>query len=273
MNAALPLFAAPAVDVASIAARTMLCTLNTSAWRATRYHRAETAAERKRHKTDAPRVLVTVCEHPALSELAALHQKAYAEHRRLTLPTIQDGLRMVPAARQLEHSQRMHELYDAHQAIVARFLADYDAEAASAPARLNGLYDPSMWPSHDAVARRFGFGTRYLPCPTAGEWAEWIAESARTAQDDLAERLRECLARVRERCASDGKLYATVFENLADVLALVPDLDLSGELASVAAAAAPLARLSADTLRDDEDARAAASSKAASILTLLGGVK
>lgn len=261
------------VDVEAIAARTMLCTLSTSAWRATKLHRAETAAERKRHASDAPRVLVTICEHPALAELAALHAKAYAEHRRLTLPTIQDGLRMVPAARQLEHADAMRKLGDAHAAIVERFLADYDREAADAPRRLNGLYDASMWPSHEAVARKFDFGTRYLPCPVGGAWSEWIAESARAAQDDLAERLRESLARVRERCASDGKLYATVFENLADVLALVPDMDLSGELAAVAAAAAPLAKLSAEALRDDDKARAAASSRAASILGMLGGVK
>lgn len=171
----------PAIDIAAVAARTMLCTLSTSAWRATRIHKKETKATQEKHHSSAPRVLVTVCEHKALTELACVHAQAYGEHRRLTLPTVQDGMRLLPAARHLEHADNMRRYREKHDSIVGAFLSDYEAEAAAAPARLNGLYDAAMWPSLRNVAERFGFGSRYLACPTEGAWGEWLAESARAA--------------------------------------------------------------------------------------------
>lgn len=267
--------AAAMIDVQAIAARTMLCTLSCQLWRATRTHKKETDETQKRHHSSAPRVLVTVCEHKALKDLGQLHAKAYTEHRRLSLPTVQDGMKMIPAARQLEHADMMRQLSDEHAAIVAQFLNDYPAEVAAAPARLNGLYDASMWPSLTAISAKFGFENRYLSCPTDGAWAEWLSESARAASEELRDRVREALERVRDRCKSDGKLFASVFEQLRDVVDLVPDLDLAGStgLRAVAAAAAPLGNLNADALRDDANARGAAAAQAANILTMLGGVQ
>jgi hypothetical protein len=259
-------------DVSGIAARTMLTTISCSMWRATKLHKKETAAARQKHHSDAPRVLVTICNHPALQELASLHQSVYADHRRLSLPSVQDGMRMIPAARHLEHSDMMRRYRSEHDAIVSRFLSDYASEAAAAPARLNGLYDASMWPTQAAIAEKFGLNVRYLSCPTDGAWSEWLSESARAASDELRERLTEALERVRDRCASDGKLYASVFEQLRDVVALVPDLDIVGipELQAVADAAAPLTILSAEALREDDQARNQTAAKAASILSMLG---
>jgi len=155
-------------DVSGIAARTMLTTISCSMWRATKLHKKETAAARQKHHSDAPRVLVTICNHPALQELASLHQSVYADHRRLSLPSVQDGMRMIPAARHLEHSDMMRRYRSEHDAIVSRFLSDYASEAAAAPARLNGLYDASMWPTQAAIAEKFGLNVRYLSCPTDG---------------------------------------------------------------------------------------------------------
>ena len=260
-------------NIEDIAARTKLARLTTGMWRATRQHRAETAAENTRHNTNAARVLVRVSDHPALSDLTKLHAAAYQRHKRLTLPTVQDGLRILPAGREFEHADEMRAFADKHAALVAAFLADYDDERAQAPVRLNGLYDASMWPSHSDVERRFTFGTQYLPTPTAGAWADFLAASTEAAEAELRERLTEALTRVRDRCKSDGKLYASVFDSVRDLAALVPDLDLTGDYAPVVAAMAPLTTVSADSIRDDETARAETARTAASILSVLGGIK
>ena len=260
-------------NIEGIAARTKLVRLTTGMWRATRQHRAETRAENQRHNTNAARVLVRVSDHVALSDLSKLHAAAYQRHKRLTLPTVQDGLRIVPAGREFEHAEEMRKFADKHAALVAVFLADYDAERAAAPVRLNGLYDASMWPSHGDVERRFMFATQYLPTPVVGEWADFLAASTEAAEAELRERLTEALTRVRDRCKSDGKLYASVFDSVRDLAALVPDLDLTGDYAPVVAAMAPLAAVTADSIRDDDTARAATARKAASILSVLGGIK
>lgn len=262
-------------NIESIASRVVLATLSTSAWRATRLHKEETKAERERHKSEAPKVLVKICDHDALTELAKLHSEAYHTHRRITMPTVQDGMRLLPASRQFEHSDTMRKLADKHREIVARFMRDYDAIKAAAPDVLNGLFDESMWPSHREVESRFGFGTRYLACPVDGAWGEWLSESARVAEDALRDRLREALERVRDRVKGDGKLYGTVFSNLAEIITMVPDLNFTGaaDLAEVAKLAAPLAQHDAESVRDDDKARAKISRDAGRILTMLGGVK
>jgi hypothetical protein len=259
--------------IQGIADRTKLARLSTGMWRATRQHRAETVAENVRHNTNAARVLVRVSDHSALSDLTKLHAAAYQRHKRLTLPTVQDGLRILPAGREFEHADEMRAFADKHTALVAQFLADYDDEKAAAPVRLNGLYDASMWPSHADVERRFTFGTQYLPTPTAGAWADFLAQSTEAAEAELRERLTEALTRVRDRCKSDGKLYASVFDSVRDLAELVPDLDLTGDYAPVVAAMQPLTTVTADSIRDDDTARQDTARAAASILSVLGGIK
>lgn len=261
--------------IEGIAARLVLATLSTSAWRATRLHKEETKAERKRHNSEAPKVLVKICDHEALTELAKLHSEAYHTHRRLTMPSVQDGMRMLPASRQFEHSDAMRKLSDKHAELVAKFMRDYDRIKAAAPDELNGLYDESMWPDHREVESRFGMSTRYLACPVEGTWGEWLSESARVAEDELRARLCEALERVRDRCKGDGKLYATVFSNLAELVSMAPDLNFTGaqDVLEVAKAAAPLAKVDAEAIRDDGKERKRVSREAGRILTMLGGVK
>lgn len=261
------------ININDVAARTKLAVLQTGAWRATRLHKSETRAENYRHNTQAAKVLVRVTDHYALSDLAKLHSAAYSAHKRLTLPTVTDGMRLLPAGREFEHSAQMREFADEHSQIVAKFMADYDQERFDAPARLNGLYDESMWPAHDVVEAKFTFTTRYLPTPVDGTWGDWFSESARAAESEVRDRLTEALTRVRDRCKSDGRLYASVFDAIRELSDLVPDLDLGGEFENVVTAMAPLTALYSDTVRDDGTARQQAADRASSILSMLGGIQ
>ena len=261
-------------QINNLAARMKLTALTTGAWRATRLHRKETGiVNAAHHTTDAAKVHVKLTNSPALTALNKLHAEAYDAHRTLTLPSIQDGLRLLPAGRELQHSQKMHEFATQHEKLKAQFIAEYADEKASAPIRLNGLYDPAHWPSEYTVAAKFSFRTRYLACPAMGEWGEWIRESADAAEAELLERLTECLQRVADRCGEpEGKLYQTVFGNLAEVVALVPDLNFNAnpKIATAAKAAQELAALNAETIRDAKAARREAADKAAGILAALG---
>ena len=260
-------------DVTAIAERMKIAVLQTGAWRATRLHRSETRETNTRHNTtNAAKVLVRVSDHSALSDLAKLHAQAYAEHKRLTLPTVQDGMRLMPVGREFEHAAAMRKLTDRHNTLVTEFLNDYEDEAAAAPVRLNGLYDATMWPPLSVVRNRFTFNVRYLATPTEGAWGDWLAESNRAANAELRERLTEALTRVRDRCKSDGKLFASVFDSIRDLVALAPDFDVDGTFAPVVQAMTSLGSVHADALRDNEDRRKEVANEAASILSVLGGI-
>lgn len=271
-------------DITKIAARIKLAALNTGAWRATRLHKKETAKVNADHHTeDAAKVHVRLTNSQALRAINCLTAAAYDEHKKLTLPAAQDGLRLLPVGREFEHSQKMGEFGAKHRALVAQFLDEYDDEAATAPQRLNGLYDAKLWPDRRVIAGRFLFNTRYLSCPTDGTWAEWIMESTRAADEELRERLTDCLQRIAENCAREDKankkgnlcapkIYDTLFSNLGELLALVPDFNFgeSLEIARAAQAAQELAKLTADTVRESKDIRKDAAKRANSILSALG---
>lgn len=261
------------IDIKEVAAHTLLTEHKTGIWQATRLHKDETRAENQRHNTNTAKVLVRITDSKTLQEIRKLHSDAYAKHKLVTLPTVQDGLRLLPAGRELEHSTLMRKYGDEHNRLVREFLAAYEDERDAAPNRLNGLYDPSMWPALSEVAKKFKFNTRYLPTPTIGTWGDWLMESTRAAEAELRERLETALERVRDRCRADGRLHATVFDSIRELVELVPDLDFAGELTPVVQAMAPLAQCHAELLRDDEDLKKAAADKAANILSVLGGIK
>jgi hypothetical protein len=262
------------VNIADVAARTKLAVLQTGAWRATRLNRNETRNTNATHGTgNAAKVLVKVTDHEALTSLNKLHAHAYQEHRRFTLPTVQDGMRLLPAGREFEHAEVMRKLADQHNQFVREFLADYESERLNAPARLNGLYDASMWPTLGVIETKFTFQTRYLATPTDGEWGDWLAASVESAEAELKERLHDALQRVKDRCKADGKLYASVFDSIRELVALTPDLDFAGDYAPVVEAMVPLAKVHAEDVRDDPKARKAVAKAADNILSVLGGIK
>jgi hypothetical protein len=276
------------IDVKDVAARTKLATLNGRIWQTTRLHKDETRAENQRHNTNRAKVLVRISDHPALKELASLHAQARLEHKRLTMPTVQDGMRLIPVGRELEHSAAMRKFGDEHARLVRQFLADYPNEFANAQARLNGLFDPSQWPNPSTLPEKFAFSTRYLTTPTDGAWGEFLEESVRAAESEMREKVQRVLERVRDRCRAEavastsrkGKeytreasLHASVFDAVRELADLVPDMDMSGEFAPIVQAMQPLTKLHSEFVRDDEDLRKAAAIKAESILSVLGGIQ
>lgn len=263
------------INPVEVAARLKVATVNLGRWQATRQNRKATREVNEQHSTDAAKVLVKVSNHPALREISQLHQEVYAEHRRLTVPSAQDGMRLLPAGREFEHAEAMRKFADRHNKLVAAFLADYPAERRSARARLNGLFEASMFPTEAQMPDKFKFETRYLPCPTDGAWSEWVEVSAAEAEAEVRKRLTDALKRVRENCKGDGRLFSTMFEAIRDLTNLVPDLDLTGQFAPVVKAMEPLAAIHAEDIKGDENktARRKVAKQADSILSVLGGIK
>ena len=256
-----------------LAARAVIVQLNVGAWRVEKKNSAESAAVNARHGTkDKAKVSVLICDHPALLEIYRLHAEARKKHYRLTLPMGDNGVRLLPVARQLEHTGMMGQYRQQIETLLVSFLRDYPAERVAARARLNGLYVEGQWPATpEQVAEKFSFRVRYLPVPEVGQWQEWMADAARTAHDDLTERLRSAITLVAERLAKpDSRTFASLTGNLAELLALVPDLNLSADprLAEIATKASALLEHDTDTLRDDPIARADTASKAAELVGL-----
>lgn len=256
-----------------LARRAVICTLSTGAWRVEKSHDGETRAVNAKHGTrDLATVKVSICEHPALLAIYKLLAEARAEHNRLTLPAGDKGVRLLPVARQMEHTRLMADFRARLDTLLRDFLAAYPAERASAPARLNGLYVERQWPATVAeVEAKFAFLCRYLPVPEVGQWTDWMNEAAAEGQADLHERLRKAITLVAQRLADPkGRVFDSLTGNLAELIALVPDLNLAADptIAAMADKAKALLEHDTDTLRDDPLARADIAAKASEIVSL-----
>lgn len=256
-----------------LARRAVICTLSTGAWRVEKAHDGETRAVNAKHGTrNVATVHVDICEHPALLAVYKLLAEARAEHNRLTLPAGDKGVRLLPVARQMEHTRLMADYRARLDTLLREFLAAYPAERAAAPDRLKGLYVERQWPAAAAeVEGKFRFDVRYLPVPEVGQWAEWMAEAAAEGQADLHERLRKAITLVAQRLADPkGRVFDSLTGNLAELLALAPDLNLAADpvIAAMADKAKALLEHDTDTLRDDPLARADIAAKASEICTL-----
>lgn len=255
-----------------LSSRAVIAVLNVGAWRVVKRHAAETAVENARHGlTNEARVDVKICAHHALESIAELHSQARLEHYRLTLPCADKGLRLLPAARQFEHSEIMKDFGSRIQQLVTIFLADYDTVRTDAPARLNGLYIAAHWPTHEVVASKFSFTTRYLPVPDVGQWAEWFEEASACAQEELRDRLSDAIRKVAVKLRDPKAIFRdTLVSNLSEILSLVPDLNLADDpvIADLARQAGDLVEHDAATLRDDPIARANTASRADEICSL-----
>ena len=256
-----------------LARRAVICTLSTGAWRVEKTHAGETAAVNARHGTrNVATVKTHICEHPALLEIYRLIAEARAAHNRLTLPAGDKGVRLLPVARQVEHASLMTTFRSRLDGLLREFITAYPAERAAAPARLNGLYVERQWPVSAAeVEAKFSFVTRYLPVPEVGQWSEWMTEAAAEAQTDLRDRLRDAITLVAKRLSDPkSRVFGSLTGNLAELLALAPDLNLAAdpEIAALADKAKALLEHDTDTLREDPLARADIAARASEIVTL-----
>lgn len=255
-----------------IAQRAVIAVFSTGAWRTVKRHAAETKAENARHGlTDEARVDIRICSDPLLTEIARVQTEARAAHYRLTMPAADDGFRLLPGKRQLEHSQLLQQYGAQHAGLVAKFAAKYEQVKADAPARLNGLFIASQWPDVDQVASKFRLSCRYLPVPALGEWDEWMKESANAASEELRSRIGEALRKIATKLSEPDAIFRdSLIGNLAEVIYLADDLNVSGDpaITQLAKEARSLAVLEPDQIREDANVRAASAKKAADLCSL-----
>lgn len=257
----------------NLASRIQIVTLETGAWRAQKLNKSETDILNRKHGTgDAAKVLVKLTDHPSLMALYKLHAEAYAEHRRITMPSIMDGMRIIPTGKQIEHAKVIADFQRRHNQLVSDFVAAYPQIRLDAPVALNGLFDASKWPEASVVEGKFAFTVRYLPCPSDDAWGDWLNETAQAGQAELRERLVIAARHLATALKGDGKLYQSALDNLRDVC------DLAGEgfnllddpiIAQAARELRPHSAQAAESLRDAKAARKETGDKISSILGVL----
>lgn len=275
--------ATPVVDLSS---RAMLAQLSVKQWTGRKLDKRITQEVNASHgaSADAGRYNKVLIARDALSEIAAIVGAARADHVKWSLPWMQDGTRIMPADAFTRYSAIMQSHRESFEREVAAFIAAYPTFVDDARERLNGMFDPSDYPSPDDIKSRFAWSVTVLPMPSAddfrvdigaehverlkSEMAKTMQNAVETAMGDAWERLHRVVTAMAEKLAAytpktdtdraSGVFRDSLVENVRDLVDVLPALNMTGDAdlaAMVDKARAKLTRHDAATLRDDGVAR------------------
>ena len=205
---------------ALLAARAMLAGLTISQWSARKTDKRATREVHTHHnaKDDSGTYRKALVAKSALEGIAAIASEARGTHYALTLPWLDSGARLLPAAKFLDYTNKMRDLRERFEIAAAEFSANYSQYVEDARRTLGDLFDVADYPEPAKIARAFDFGTRILPVPTSGDFRvdmaegqlanmrkqieESTAEALAGAQRDAYERIAKAVGAMVERLSA-----------------------------------------------------------------------
>lgn len=283
--------------MSTLSDRAMLAELSVTQWSARKLDRRITDQVNSEHNAaaDACRVNKLLVPKESLAEVQAAISAARDEHAKRTLAWRDNGPRILSAAGYLAYADAMRRHRHEIERKADEFAAAYPGLVASAPARMNGLYDPADYPAASEIRGRFRFSVVISPVPAADDFRVTVgaeaeaairadiesraAEALAASKREIGERITELAGRMVERLRAtrttkDGGIGAGIFrdslvENVRELAELIPSLNIDGDpaLAEIGRRmAAELAAHAPAELRESAELRASVADAASAIL-------
>lgn len=204
----------------------------------------------------------------------------YNLHRSQTLPWLDDGTRILPAANFAHYGDIIRPAIRNFDDTVSAFMPIYPELIEASKRFLNGMWKEEDYPSAEEVKRRFRIEILTLPIPDAGDFRSEIIDAlgasqvrrmsdeiearlqqtAQAGMQEIWQRLYEAVSRMQERLSDPQHVYRdSLFGNLADLCDLLPRLNLTDDPRldqMTADVRAKLLVCSAQTAREDKNQRA-----------------
>jgi len=251
--------------------KAMLVRVSISQWTARRHDAQATREVIENHgaRSDAGRFNKALVDPEALRPVQKIANEARTFHYAQTLPWGDDDARILPAENYLEYTRALRDLGATFDQAARDFAGQYPELIERARVALNGLFRADDYPAAGDILRRFSFSVSVSPLPDAADFRVSLGteETARVrtqiekdtqaavagAMRDLWERLRDVIRHAAERLRDRDAIFRdSLLKNIAELCALIPRLNLTGD-----PALAELAELAARTLgaQDPEDLR------------------
>jgi hypothetical protein len=274
----------------------MLARLRISRWSASKHDKKITADVAAQHAADPTmgRYTKRLVAKERLETIAQIATRARHHHYENTLPWLDDGARILPAANYFDYMQRQNALRAEFEQAVAEFAIAYPAVVDEAKASLNGLFDPADYPQPSDIRGKFTMQVDVDPMPTAEDFRVALSEDENSriresiqgrlddavqgAVSDVWHRVHEVVAKMVERLRAyqvdaDGKVQNTFRDslvgNVKSLVELLPKLNITGNNALEDMRhrlEAELCAFDAPTLREDANVRKEIADNADAIL-------
>lgn len=270
----------------------MLVSLNVRCYSARKEDKKISAEVAANHATtsDAGRYNKTLVSKTSLERVVRSASAMRVYHYVNTLPWLDEGVRILPAANYQTYKSEMESLRDEYESAVRDFVRNWPATVADARRRLNGMFNANDYPAD--VENRFGCRVRFMPISDAGDFrvsisdleretlktqiADTLSEASRAAMRDLWERLSVSVKTMASKLAAykrtddgiENPFRDSLVENLRELCRLLPRLNFTNDSQLEAIRAqieSELLANDAEDLRESDITRAAVAAKAQAI--------
>lgn len=239
----------------SVTEKAMLAKLNISQWSASKHDREITEQVAQQHGADSSmgRYSKRLLAKDALDAIKQVATQARHHHYENTLPWLDDGARILPAANYFDYITKQREYEHQFEAAVSDFVYIYPQLVKSAKASLNGLFKQEDYPSANQIGERFKFAVACDPMPDASDFRVDVGDTERAliqadiearvnaavedAMTDLWKRVHDNVSRMAERLRGyhvdgEGKVHGafrdSLVGNMRELVEVLPKLNFTG---------------------------------------------
>jgi hypothetical protein len=273
--------------------KAILVSLSTAKYGLNRHDDNEAAAVAQRHGADSKSIGVTkrlLQGNAAFDAVRKFDSALHVWNRAQTLPWDDDGTRMLPTLQYDAYMTYVRSARASREALVAAFLADYDAFVQRDRGTLGTMFNSADYADRPTVRDRFAFKLDVQPVPDGKDFRVAVCKAdmidlqknvdarLREAEDkarlDLFHRLAAPLLEIANKLGDGDKARSLrttgpLVENLREILDLIPRLNITGDTKIMefhAAAIDRLAHITPETMKENDLVRSVAARQAQSIL-------
>jgi hypothetical protein len=236
----------------------------------------------------------------AIKGVSSAFSRFKAHHYKNTLPWLDNGYRVLPAANYFVYIEEANRLKEEALAEVETFLKVYPLVRAAAEKRLGDAFDEEDYPSPNALRRKWGIDTHITPIPDKADFRtalpkeeiekiaadidQQVDRALKNAIGDLFERLFQVTVTLRDKLKAykvtedkgkkkvENAFRDSAVTNIRELCELLPRLNFTGdpELTKMAnEVCKSLGTQEPEILRDDDESRKKAVDQADAILAKL----
>ena len=232
-----------------ITEKAMLVAVHISVWTATKHDKevSRQVADQHGAHESAGRYNKKLLQQAArLDAIKTLAGQIRTHVYKVTLPWSDEGYRILPASLYFPLAEEMKDWERKFYFAVDEFLAEYPSYIEQGRVELNGLFRPEDYPDPQKIREKFELRLEILPIPSGEDFRVSLSEEqrARISRDidaqvrvslqkgtqELWLRLRKLVEHMVSRLQQpEGKLYASVVDNIVELIHVLPALNLTGD--------------------------------------------
>ena len=280
----------------SISSSAMLVELSISAWTGKKLDRA--ASNEVTSNKNALRGVAKVTKNimgdcQELENIIKFSAEAREFHRRITMPWLDNGARLLPTTSYFKYVQGVQDLQHRFESLVLQLRSAYSWITGKAKLELGDMFDERDYPTVEELTKKFSFTVSYTPVPDTGDWrvdlqsevlTDLAAQYERSYGDKLAaamndvwKRAHTALTRMSERLTEsadgDKKVFRdSLVEIVLEVSQVLKDCNVTGDVKMREAHEAleqAMRGVSADGLRHSHGARTRTKAQVDAVLASL----